>query len=126
MAGGLLDFPRHASFAAVKLVLWWEEEFIAAYRHSSGFMQHTTSAGDDNQANSGACGGIVKSSDPAKFVGLITKSADQLLGNQIFMFTTAKQLCLSSWVNYKKHSRTYLFHVSQFIYSNEKNVIKQM
>lgn len=81
VVGGHLDFPRYASFAAVKLVLWWEEEFVAAYRHGSGFMEQTVSSGEANQSNSGACGGIVKSSDPAKFVSLITKSADQLLGN---------------------------------------------
>lgn len=32
VVGGRLDFPRSASFASVKLVMWWEEEFIAAFR----------------------------------------------------------------------------------------------
>lgn len=34
--GGKLDFPRSASFAAVKLAVWWEEEYVAAYRKPSG------------------------------------------------------------------------------------------
>lgn len=28
----------------------------------------------------GGCGGIIRASDPGKFVSMITKSADQLLG----------------------------------------------
>lgn len=35
--GGKLDFPRSASFAAVKLAVWWEEEYVAAYRKPSGW-----------------------------------------------------------------------------------------
>lgn len=85
MVGGHLDFPRYASFAAVKLVLWWEEEFIAAYRHGSGFMQQITQLNEEALETSGGCGGIVKSSDPPKFVALITKSAEQLLGNNRFI-----------------------------------------
>lgn len=80
IVGGHLDFPRYASFAAVKLVVWWEDEFIAAYRHGSGFMQQSEQATGQNMETSGGCGGIVKSSDPSKFVELITKSAAQLLG----------------------------------------------
>lgn len=32
VVGGRLDFPRSASFAAVKIVLWLEEEFIIAFQ----------------------------------------------------------------------------------------------
>lgn len=79
--GGKLDFPRSASFAAMKLVLWWEEEYVAAYRKPSGFLQKTAHvSSQENVEASGGCGGIVKASDPAKFVNLISKSADQLLG----------------------------------------------
>lgn len=78
--GGRLDFPRFASFAAMKLVLWWEEEFVAAYRKPSGFLQPLK---DDNPLSpdekEGGCGGIVKASDPIKFTNLISKSADQFL-----------------------------------------------
>lgn len=81
VVGGHLDFPRYASFAAVKLVLWWEEEFVAAYRRNSGFLRRNIYTGEDN---SRACGGMIKSSDPLKFVNLITTSADQLLGRLYF------------------------------------------
>lgn len=78
--GGRLDFPRSASFAAMKLVLWWEEEYLAAYRKGSGFLLNCNSSSDMNMETSGGCGGIVKTSDPAKFVSSISKSAEQLLG----------------------------------------------
>lgn len=77
VVGGKLDFPRNASFASVKLVMWWEEEYIAAYRNSSGLLQNGSN--QDLDGIHGGCGGIVKSSDPKKFVSLITKSAEQLL-----------------------------------------------
>lgn len=32
VVGGRLDFPRSASFAAVKIVLWLEEEFSIAFK----------------------------------------------------------------------------------------------
>lgn len=32
VVGGRLDFPRTASFAAVKIVLWLEEEFSIAFK----------------------------------------------------------------------------------------------
>ncbi|XP_018570086.1 uncharacterized protein LOC108910070 [Anoplophora glabripennis] len=78
--GGRLDFPRSASFAAMKLVLWWEEEYVAAYKNPSGFLQKGSDASKDNQAAETEDGGkIVKDSDPSKFANLISKSADQLL-----------------------------------------------
>lgn len=79
VVGGRLDFPRSASFAAMKLVLWWEDEYVAAYRKSSGFLQKCEMAEETPDAAVG-CGGVVKASDPAKFVSLINKSAEQLMG----------------------------------------------
>jgi protein KIAA0825 len=102
IVGGRLDFPRYASFASVKICLWLEDEYFAAYsRHSglldlsgktfvkfSNFLLSTPSTqpeinddGDDrdDDANLAGCGGIVKSSDPEKFVSLTTKSTDSLL-----------------------------------------------
>lgn len=78
--GGRLDFPRNASFAAVKLVLWWEEEYVAAYRKSSGLFRSTVEIEIDDDFG-GGCGGIVKASDPNKFVTAVTKSGEQLLSN---------------------------------------------
>lgn len=80
IVGGRLDFPRYASFAAMKLVLWWEEEYVAAYRKNSSFLQKNLDNSNGDNETSGGCGGIVKASDPAKFVNLISKSAEQFLG----------------------------------------------
>lgn len=38
VVGGVLDFPYYASFAAVKMVIWWEEEYLAAFNRPSGFQ----------------------------------------------------------------------------------------
>lgn len=78
--GGHLDFPRYASFAAVKLVLWWEEEFVAAYRRNSGFIRCSMFTKEENKDV------VIKSSDPLKFVNLIATSADQLLGELMSAF----------------------------------------
>jgi protein KIAA0825 len=37
--GGPFDFPRYASFVAVKLVQWWEEEFRSCFHHPSGLVE---------------------------------------------------------------------------------------
>ncbi|XP_059216379.1 uncharacterized protein LOC106093356 isoform X1 [Stomoxys calcitrans] len=74
VVGGKLDFPRYASFAAIKMILWWEDEYFASYRKHSGLL-HTEkelSEGDFSSV-------VVKTSDPDKFVGIVTKSADLLL-----------------------------------------------
>lgn len=82
VVGGKMDFPRYASFASVKLVLWFEDEYYAAYKRNSGLLHiHQFKEGNENEmeevAPSGAA--IVKSSDPTKFVSLITKSTSLLL-----------------------------------------------
>lgn len=65
----------------MKLVLWWEEEYVAAYKKPSGFLQKASDTSKDNQAaDTEDNGKIVKDSDPSKFANLISKSADQLLG----------------------------------------------
>lgn len=76
-----MDFPRNASFAAVKLVLWWEEEYVAAYRKSSGLFRNSPDL-EEEEDFIGGCGGIVKASDPNKFVTAVTKSGEQLLSKQ--------------------------------------------
>ncbi|KOB74951.1 Uncharacterized protein OBRU01_08305 [Operophtera brumata] len=58
VVGGRLDFPRNASFASVKIVLWLEEEFSIAFNSDVG---------------------VAKTSDPDKFVQLAIKSGDSLL-----------------------------------------------
>ncbi|CAG5041437.1 unnamed protein product [Parnassius apollo] len=71
VVGGRLDFPRNASFAAVKIVLWLEEEFYIAFNQGSG-MFVTINAGKSDD-------GVAKTSDPDKFVQLAIKSSDSLL-----------------------------------------------
>lgn len=39
VVGGILDFPHYASFAAVKLVLWWEQEYFMTFRKSSRLFE---------------------------------------------------------------------------------------
>ncbi|XP_017126773.1 uncharacterized protein LOC108145722 isoform X1 [Drosophila elegans] len=74
VVGGKLDFPRYASFAAIKLIRWWEDEYFASYRKPSGLL-HT-----EKEMNEGDFSSVtVKTSDPDKFVQLVTKSADLLL-----------------------------------------------
>ncbi|XP_037905306.1 uncharacterized protein LOC119647992 isoform X2 [Hermetia illucens] len=41
VVGGKLDFPLYASFAAIKIVLWWEDEYFAAYKKYSGLLHHS-------------------------------------------------------------------------------------
>lgn len=82
VVGGKLDFPRYASFASVKLVLWFEDEYFAAYKKNSGLLQiDQFKEGNENEMmeNPSAASAIVKNSDPFKFVGLVTKSTDKLL-----------------------------------------------
>nr|XP_022904940.1 uncharacterized protein KIAA0825 homolog [Onthophagus taurus] len=77
VVGGRLDFPPSSSFAAIKLVNWWEEEYLAAFRKGSGFMKPVSDLILDDVA--GGCGGIVKASNPEKFISAITKSSEQIL-----------------------------------------------
>ncbi|XP_013172139.1 PREDICTED: uncharacterized protein LOC106121150 isoform X3 [Papilio xuthus] len=71
VVGGRLDFPRNVSFAAVKIVLWLEEEFQIAFNRGSGMFVKIEG---ENRV-----GGVVKTSDPEKFVQLAVKSGDFLL-----------------------------------------------
>ncbi|OWR55394.1 hypothetical protein KGM_209819 [Danaus plexippus plexippus] len=70
VVGGKLDFPRSASFAAVKIVLWLEEEFAIAFNEGSGMFVSV----EEEKAD-----GVAKTSDPDKFAQLATKSSDSLL-----------------------------------------------
>ncbi|XP_060801824.1 uncharacterized protein LOC106130373 isoform X2 [Amyelois transitella] len=72
VVGGRLDFPRNASFAAVKIVIWLEDEFTIAFQHGSGMFVVT----EEEEKKDG---GVAKTSDPDKFVHLAIKSSDLLL-----------------------------------------------
>lgn len=51
IVGGLLDFPRYASFASVKLVMWWEEQFKITFRKPSGLINSAAAELDVSQEN---------------------------------------------------------------------------
>lgn len=64
----------------------WEDEYYAAYKKNSGLL-HMDEINDENvddtvssETQKDNARIIVKKSDPEKFVGCITKSADKLLG----------------------------------------------
>lgn len=77
-----MDFPRYASFASVKICSWLEDEFYNAYGKHSGLLDlsEINDDGDDREdENLTGCAGVVRSSDPEKFVQLTTRSVDSLL-----------------------------------------------
>ncbi|KAK5650866.1 hypothetical protein RI129_001895 [Pyrocoelia pectoralis] len=78
IVGGRLDFPRFATFASVKLVLWWEDEFVAGFRKNSGLIPKSIQNSNVDETLE-AGGPIVKKSDPEKFVISVGKSSEQLL-----------------------------------------------
>ncbi|XP_026295976.1 uncharacterized protein KIAA0825 homolog isoform X3 [Apis mellifera] len=76
VSGGKLDFPRHASFAAVKIIMWWEADFQAAFERHSGLtnlMENETSAIVESEEK------VIKKIQPSEFVLLVVDTADKLL-----------------------------------------------
>ncbi|KAG8037169.1 hypothetical protein G9C98_004491 [Cotesia typhae] len=74
VSGGKLDFPRHASFAAVKIVKWWEAEFIIAFKYPSGLCisaQNNSSDPADEQ--------VIKKTKPSDFILLVVDTSEQLI-----------------------------------------------
>lgn len=65
-------------------VLWWEEEYVAAFHCASGLLE-CANAGPverpESQETDRGCGGIAvtKTSEPTEFVNLVTDSSSQLL-----------------------------------------------
>jgi len=76
ISGGRLDFPRHASFAAIKIVTWWEADFVAAFKRASGL----SSAGNGNASSVDSEDGVIKRIQPSDFILLVVDTAEQLLG----------------------------------------------
>ncbi|KOX74977.1 hypothetical protein WN51_12661 [Melipona quadrifasciata] len=76
ISGGKLDFPRHASFVAIKIVAWWEADFQAAFERHSGLtslMGSKSSATAENEER------VIKKIQPSEFVLLVVDTADKLL-----------------------------------------------
>ncbi|KAK2583104.1 hypothetical protein KPH14_009131 [Odynerus spinipes] len=77
VSGGKLDFPRHASFAAIKIVMWWEAEFVIAFKRPSGLS--TADLKSKSSAGLGSEDGVVKKVQPSEFILMVVDTADQLL-----------------------------------------------
>lgn len=66
----------------MKICSWLEDEFYNAYGKHSGLLDlsEINDDGDDREdENLTGCAGVVRSSDPEKFVQLTTRSVDSLL-----------------------------------------------
>lgn len=75
ISGGKLDFPRHASFAAIKIVTWWEADFVAAFKRASGLSATENGASSVDSEDS-----VIKRIQPSDFILLVVDTAEQLLG----------------------------------------------
>ncbi|XP_076763082.1 uncharacterized protein LOC143430614 [Xylocopa sonorina] len=76
ISGGKLDFPRLASFAAVKIVTWWEADFLSAFKRHSGL---TSAMDNEILATVGGEEGVIKKIQPSEFVLVVVDTADKLL-----------------------------------------------
>lgn len=76
ISGGKLDFPRHASFAAIKIVTWWEADFVAAFKCASGLSSAENGGASSVDSEDGA----IKRIQPSDFILLVVDTAEQLLG----------------------------------------------
>ncbi|XP_015123677.1 uncharacterized protein LOC107045817 [Diachasma alloeum] len=70
VSGGKLDFPRHASFAAIKIVKWWEAEFFIAFRYPSGLCVST-----EPMATSVEGEEVIKKTPPSEFILLVVDTS---------------------------------------------------
>ncbi|XP_033231251.1 uncharacterized protein LOC117182252 [Belonocnema kinseyi] len=74
VSGGKLDFPRHASFAAIKIVTWWEAEFTVAFKGPSGL---SSAIQDNDSLNESE--GVIKNMQPPEFILLVIDTSEQLI-----------------------------------------------
>uniref|UniRef100_A0A0C9RUR4 KIAA0825_1 protein n=1 Tax=Fopius arisanus TaxID=64838 RepID=A0A0C9RUR4_9HYME len=70
VSGGKLDFPRHASFAAIKIVKWWEAEFLIAFRHPSGLCISTEPISTSIEGEE-----VIKKTPPSEFIMLVVDTS---------------------------------------------------
>ncbi|XP_076629595.1 uncharacterized protein LOC143345892 isoform X1 [Colletes latitarsis] len=76
ICGGKLDFPRHASFAAIKIVAWWELDYQAAFNRHSGL---TKSTAHETVTSADSGDGVIKKIQPSEFILLVVDTAEDLL-----------------------------------------------
>ncbi|KAL7286852.1 hypothetical protein TKK_0018989 [Trichogramma kaykai] len=79
VSGGQFDFPRHASFAAVKMVMWWEAEFELVFVESSGLSPPKKDQQDSGELGDDDLEHVVKKVQPDEIISLIIETAEQLL-----------------------------------------------
>nr|XP_018897061.1 PREDICTED: uncharacterized protein LOC109030520 [Bemisia tabaci] len=81
VVGGILDFPHYASFAAVKLVLWWEQEYFMTFRKSSRLFESVggRAASMSDEGNLRGCGGVATAYLPQTLAKTLAESSEQLL-----------------------------------------------
>ncbi|CAB0033288.1 unnamed protein product [Trichogramma brassicae] len=79
VSGGQFDFPRHASFAAVKMVMWWEAEFELVFVESSGLSPPKKDQQDSGELGDDDLEPVVKKVQPDEIISLIIETAEQLL-----------------------------------------------
>ncbi|XP_050458079.1 uncharacterized protein LOC126854933 [Cataglyphis hispanica] len=75
ISGGKLDFPRHASFAAIKIVTWWEADFVAAFKRASGLSSSENGGASSVDSEDS----VIKRIQPSDFILLVVDTAEQLL-----------------------------------------------
>lgn len=75
MIGGRFDFPRYASFAAVKMISWWEAEFTLAFRSPSGLSPVNKDDIETIEEDDGA----VKKTKPSEFILLVVETSEMLM-----------------------------------------------
>ncbi|KAJ8673917.1 hypothetical protein QAD02_005179 [Eretmocerus hayati] len=84
VSGGKFDFPRHASFAAIKIVTWWEAEFTLAFKGPSGLssVESPHDDGNDTEMVDGADDVppvVVKRIQPNDFILLVVETSEHLI-----------------------------------------------
>ncbi|XP_051169781.1 uncharacterized protein LOC127287087 isoform X3 [Leptopilina boulardi] len=88
VSGGKLDFPRHASFAAIKIVTWWEAEFSVAFKGPSGLSSNHQENdliidGDDDdeeeEEEEEEEEAVIKTIQPSELILLVIDTSEQLI-----------------------------------------------
>ncbi|KAL1117774.1 hypothetical protein AAG570_004089 [Ranatra chinensis] len=70
VVGGALDFPHHASFAAVKMVTWWEQNHISVFASPSDIRG--TTAGEEDMS---------QTMTEEELVTTVSNTCQQLMGH---------------------------------------------
>lgn len=108
VSGGKLDFPRHASFAAIKMVTWWEAEFLITFKRPSGLTTVGCKTRKGHETDDGTA--VVKNVLPSEFILMVVDTAEQLLGTSFFLIQ------LSTGINNSIHSLYSIIILFHFLF----------